>query len=379
METENKILLELGVEGGGAEIYKTYKGLYKNGENLYVIFQDALENLMSDIHHVTPLFIDKEICDELTEIINTLLVDGRIFNAFSLRNWEIWLNKKFYNRFTSIEYQQLELQNIFGEEHNELHHWLEKLLQEYLYFHNIVDSLKPDIIELEYLLKQHSFTHSIFLKYGEILFGWCLNTENEQLDPIYGYGEVELSKIKIDKKIFTDQTIKGLFLNNETNQREIAFSDYSIVLKEEYFKEVKQNLLNSHLAYSNSMLNIISGEQNGFFKLFEPRISGVISTKKALNYNSALGQENVYFTYKILLENPPFEQYDFPSARFDNHQIWKRLFKCFNNTISYACLYDTLIKSGFNKIESLGLSGLENETHLKLSQLLREKYTDTMD
>lgn len=377
MELENKVLLELGAEGGAAQIQKTYKGLYKNSlEQLYVSFKDAFENLKSDIPFVTPLYVDKEIINELSEIINDLIEEGLEFNSYSLlRDWEIWLNRKFYKKFVINEsQQQLKLINMFGVEHTELHYWLEKLLQEYLHFQNLVHFLKPNQSELESLLKQHSFAEEIFFEYHEKLMGWCLNEDEEQINPICGYGEDELSKISRHRKIFTYQTIKGSFFNNETNQREIAFSNYSILLKEDTFESFKQKLVDHHLKHSNDMLNIISGQQNGRFRSFNPTISGIFSTDQVASYKSEFELENVFFAHEIFSVNPPMELYDFPSARFDKHRIWRNLYNCFNGTISYGCLYDTLLRNGFDKYQSLELSGLGNKTHLRLSQILREGY-----
>lgn len=378
MESQNKLILHLNCEGGSAEIYKTYKGLYKIGENLYVTFQDAFEGLKSDLHFVTPQFVDKEIRNELSEIINSLIISGKEFNPYSIRAWEIWLNRKFSRQFFEIECQELTLKNVFGADHKELHFWLEKLLQEYLHFQNIIHHLKPDNDELEDLLKQHSFASNIFLEYGEALFGWCLNTDKELINPICGYSEEELSNLKKDKRVFTYKVIEGLSFNEKTNLREIAFNDYSILLKEIDFEKLKQKLINEHLEHSNRMLDLLSGEINGVFSSFKPKISGIISTDLTA-YESVFGSNKIYLAYYLLLENPEQELYDYPSDRFENHRVWQVLYECFNKSISYGCLYDTLLKSGYDKKQSLLLSGLENETHLRLSEILREGYIEQFD
>ncbi len=382
MEFEEKILLTLLAEGGGVDIFKSYKGLYQVNQKSYITFKEAFLSLnpKGNIHGLTPQYVDVEIRNELTSIINELLKDGAKLNSNAERDWEIWLNRKLYSTLfgEEAEYQEMYLLNEFGPEHKELHFLLEKMLREYLHFQNMTNLVKPNSYELNQLLEQHSINGHIYWEYGERLLGWCVDAENERLNPICGYGEEEFEKIKPNKKIITNNTIEASHLNSEINQREISLSKFSILLKESTFQFFKKNLIDRHLKHCNQMLSIISGEKNGYFPPFKPMISAVIFTQKATDYQSQFGKKDVFYVDKILSENPLIELYDYPSARFDHHRIWRQLYTCFGLTISYGCLYDTLRKSGFDKNQSLKLSGLGSETHLSLSQLLRENYTCEM-
>jgi hypothetical protein len=304
------------------------------------------------------------------------------------RNWEIALNRKFYNKFyKKSEKPEFVLTNIFGKEHKELHFLLEKLLIEFVDFFLFTKYLKPDLSELQQLCKQHSYSFNNLLleEYFEKLYGWCIDV-SENADPesprpklFLGYnGAPSLSSLKPEKELFDNQTIKGSFLNSQTNQREILFKDYSILINEDTLKDLMEITQEDGVKTYKPLYKLLLEKPNSYFEEAHHQISGVIYTDKLYNYSSEFNSKKVYKAPHVFFWILSEDMYSGRDA-FDDPELWRRMFKCFNLTLQAGIKYDTLLKHGYSHKEAMLISGLETETHLKLRTLLKEKYADKDD
>lgn len=394
---EDKLILELLVDSGGIEMYQTPENQFKIKDNIYKTFEDAFNGINTVyqcdfkeiIPYLNPTYIDQEIRTEFAELINKAIENYElIFSDYSKRDWEIALNRKFYKKFyEKSEKPEFVLTNIFGKEHTELHLLLEKLLIEYIDFCFLTKFLKTNLTELQLLCKQHSYSikNLLFEQYAEKLLGWCIDV-SENADPesprpklFLGYhGEPSLSSLKPEKEIFDNQTIKGTFLNSKTNQREILFKEYSILINEDTLKNLMEVTQGDGVKTYKPLYQLLLEKPNNYFEEANHQINGVIYTDKLYNYISEFNSKKVYKATHIFSLYLSDDWYSGRDA-FDTPELWRTMFTCFNLTLQAGIKYDTLLQFGFSHKEALILSGLETETHLKLRTLLKEKYADKDD
>lgn len=397
MEMEDKLILELLVDSGGIEMYITPAGKYKLKENLYNTFEAAFNgintvyqcDLKEIISFLIPTYIDQEIRSEFAELINNAIENYElVFSDLSKRNWEIALNRKFYKKFyEKSENPEFVLTNIFGKEHTELHLLLEKLLIEYVDFRLLTTYLTPDLSELQQLCKQYaySFNNLLLDEYVEKLHGWCIDV-SENADPESprpklfwrDNGGPSLSSLKLEKEIFVCQTIKGSFLNRQTNQREILFKEYSILINEDTLKNLMEVTQEDGVKTYKPLYLLLLEKPNSYFEEANHQLDGVIYTDKVYHYISEFNCKKVYKATHVFDMDLCEDWYSGRDA-FDTPELWRTMFTCFNLTLQAGIKYDTLLKYGYSHKEAMLISGLETETHLKLRTLLKEKYADKDD
>lgn len=277
------------------------------------------------------------------------------------------------------------LPNIFGKDHAELHALLEKLLFEKVDFCLLIDYLKSNSCEQKPALMRYSSSNrSLFGSYFNTLYDWCIDVsedsahDNNRIRLNLSREKFDCAIIKPKKEIFHARTIKGTFLNSQSNQREILLNDYSILINEDILKDVMEIIQEDGLKTYKPLYTLLAEKPNSYFKEANHDISGVIFTDNVSNYMSEFNSEYVFNVSEIFDENISFDLYR-GAETFDEPELKRPMFLCFNSTLHCGNIYDTLLKYGYSHKEALHLSGLETETHLKLRTLLKEKYVDNDD
>jgi hypothetical protein len=371
---EDVLILSVLAEGGGAEVFKTKEGLYVKDTSTYASFHEVINDLGSDLMLVTSEFVHEDYRTELAALINKWLKDGKPYSEDTVNSWEITLQRKFYGTYVAAEFKAFKLENIFGDEHKELHKCLEDVLREYAYINTLVDFLSLDEFGLTTLLKEISSPSSMIELYVEKLSGYCLDLQGESCRDVFQCKEeniVLINKTLKEMSVFIDEPIVGIQYNQVRKTREISFSKFSIIADEQCFKSFKEDLINKHLKYSNAQLNIISGKKNGAFESFKPVVSGVYTNEKVMGFQSDFEHKDVFKGLHFFSKNPALETY---TVLNEKHRIWSGLFIAFNKTIACGCIYEQLVNEGESHIEALKISGLETKAHLRLSEILLEKY-----
>lgn len=193
---ENNLILHLGTEGGGAEVYETQDGKYIFQNQIYSSLPNIIDKLKGDLCYVYPLHIAPQYIDKVAEALNSELEKDEEIGEYNKRDWEVWLNRrysKYSKKFYAVEEPQyFRLTNPFGSSHRNLHVLLEKLLKKVFSIYEVIENIRPTgADEANTIYQQHGLIHQIVFEYYVKLRGWCVDENNERFTPFFfGSNEV---------------------------------------------------------------------------------------------------------------------------------------------------------------------------------------------